>query len=119
VLNLTDGRPTTDPRPQAKSLCNLGSNDGKVLLFNLHLSEQNDPPIEFPANEDQLPDKFARFLFRMSSILPPKCVDAGRATGLHVEPQSRGFVFNADFVSMHKFLDFGTKTQSVSSGNLT
>jgi hypothetical protein len=115
ILNLTDGKPTTDPRPQAKTLCSMESRDGKVLLFNVHLSDQNDAPIEFPAREDQLTDKFARFLFRLSSILPPKCVEAARATGLHVEPQSRGFVFNADFVSMHKFLEFGTKTQQVNS----
>lgn len=116
VINLTDGMPSAEPRPQARALCELQSQDGRVLLFNVHLSEQAAAPVEFPSREDGLPDNFAKLLFRISSVLPPKYVGMARAAGMPVEDQSRGFVFNADFVAVHKFLDFGTKTQQTNPG---
>jgi hypothetical protein len=115
VINITDGQPTDgDPQPAARGLQALASSDGKVLLFNAHLSDKRDRPIEFPAEESGLPDDFARLLFRLSSELPPKLLDAARTEGFPVKPQSRGFVFNADLVSVIRFLDIGTRVaQSV------
>ena len=85
-----------------------------MLLFNAHLSDKQNRPIEFPADEAGLPDDFAKLLFRMSSELPPKLLDAAKADGFPVGPQSRGFVFNADLVSVIRFLDIGTRVaQSV------
>ena len=79
VINITDGQPTDgDPREAAKELRALASKDGNVLLFNAHLSDKQNRPIEFPRTECDLPDDFARLLFRMSSELPPKLVDAAR-----------------------------------------
>ncbi len=110
VLNITDGQPTDgDPRAAAKELCGLASTDGNVLLFNAHLSEKQNRPIEFPEVEAGLPDDFAKLLFRMSSVLPPKLLDAAKADGFPVGPQSRGFVFNADLVAVIRFLDIGTR----------
>ena len=54
-------------------------------------------------------DSFARLLFRMSSPLPPKLLDAARADGFDLVPGTRGFVFNADLVGVIRFLDIGTK----------
>jgi hypothetical protein len=79
-----------------------------VLLFNAHLSDKLNRPIEFPATEAGLPDQYARCLFQMSSELPPKLVEAARAGGLAVAPKARGFVFNADLVAVIRFLDIGT-----------
>jgi len=115
VINITDGQPTDgDPREAAKSIRALASQDGAVLLFNAHISDKQNRPIEFPAEEGMLPDDFARLLFRMSSELPPKLLDAAKADGFAVGPQSRGFVFNADLVAVIRFLDIGTRVaQSV------
>jgi hypothetical protein len=110
VINITDGHPTDgDPRDAAKQLRGLASNDGNVLLFNAHLSDKQMRPIEFPNSESGLPDDYARLLFRMSSELPPKMLDAAKMAGLAVSPQSRGFVFNADLVAVIRFLDIGTR----------
>ena len=110
VINITDGMPTDgNPLEAAKELRTLATNDGNVLLFNAHLSEKKLHPIEFPANEDGFPDDFARLLFRMSSVLPPKLLEAALADGHKVKDGSRGFVFNADLVSIIRFLDLGTK----------
>jgi hypothetical protein len=115
VLNITDGKPSDgDPRDPAKELRGLASKDGNVLLFNAHLSDKQNRPIEFPGDEAGLPDDFAKLLFRMSSPLPPKLLDAAKTDGFAVGPDSRGFVFNADLVAVIRFLDIGTRVaQSV------
>jgi hypothetical protein len=115
VINITDGHPTDgDPREAAKELRALTSLDGNVLLFNAHLSDKLNSPIEFPADESGLPDDYAKLLFRMSSELPPKLMEAAKSSGLAVGPKSRGFVFNADLVAVIRFLDIGTRVaQSV------
>lgn len=108
IINISDGMANTDPRPAAKAVCSLSSSDGPVLLFNAHISDKPDPPIEFPDRESDLPDKFAKLLFRMSSVLPPPFVKAARADEFPATAESRGFVFNADLVSMIRFLNIGT-----------
>ncbi len=119
VLNISDGMANQDPTPQAREVMQLASADGNVLLFNAHLSEKTARPIEFPASEAELPDKFAKLLFRMSSVLPAPFVSAARAEDYPVTEQSRGFVFNADLVAVIKFLEIGTqvaKNKSTTSG---
>jgi hypothetical protein len=110
VLNLTDGEADADPEPVAASLRGLATEDGNVLLFNLHISSRNDPPIHFPASEGNLGDDYAKTLFRMSSVLPAMTQDVARKQGFQVSETSRGFVFNADPVSVVQFLDIGTRT---------
>jgi hypothetical protein len=110
VINITDGQPSDgDPQQAASDLCALRSTDGNVLLFNAHLSDKQNRPVEFPESESGLPDEYARRLFRMSSPLPPTLVEAARAGGVAVGAQARGFVFNADLVAVIRFLDVGTR----------
>jgi hypothetical protein len=110
VINITDGMSTDgDPRPPAQALQSLASSDGPVLLFNAHLSAAPVTPIEFPLTEAALRDNFARLLFRMSSPLPPRLLEAARAEKFPVLEGARGFVFNADLVSVIRFLDIGTR----------
>jgi hypothetical protein len=110
VINITDGQPTDgNPLEPARELRELASQDGNVLLFNAHLSEKQSRPIEFPSSPTSLPDEFAELLFRMSSELPPKLLEAARADGFAAGPQARGFVFNADVVAIIRFLDIGTR----------
>jgi len=110
VVNITDGAATDgNPEPVANNLRNLASTDGNVLLLNAHLSSKELRRIEYPDREEGLPDNYARLLFRMSSVLPPKLLAAARADGFVVTPASRGFVFNADMVAIVRFLDIGTQ----------
>ncbi|GIW91337.1 MAG: hypothetical protein KatS3mg109_1769 [Pirellulaceae bacterium] len=110
VINITDGEATDgDPRGPADALRRLSSNDGEVLLFNLHLSSQRAAPIEFPDSEDGLPDQFARLLFRISSPLPAYMRSIAQQEGYRVSEETRGFVFNADMVAVIRFLDIGTR----------
>lgn len=113
VLNITDGDATDgDPEAPASSVRMLGTSDGEVLLFNLHVSAVAAPALQFPDEASGLPDDFARRLFRMSSELPPPTVATARGMGLPVSPRSRGFVFNADVVSVVQFLEIGTRVDT-------
>lgn len=110
VINISDGK-STDGNPElpASKLRNLTTSDGNVLIFNAHLSSKEARPIEFPSQESELPDPEALILFKMSSILPPKLRDAAKSEGFRVNDSTRGFVFNADLVSVIRFLDIGTR----------
>jgi hypothetical protein len=110
VFNITDGEATDgDPAQHAACLRDLATSDGGTLLFNIHLSGQRGKPVEFADCESDLPDKYARLLFGMSSVLPPHLQDEAKAEGYRVSEATRGFVFNADAVSVIRFLDIGTR----------
>jgi hypothetical protein len=110
VINLSDGESTDgDPEPAAAKLRALSSEDGEVLLFNVHISSRPGTPLEFPDDEASLPDPSSRRLFRMSSPLPPPMWGPARQAGVEVNANTRGFVFNADLASVVRFLDIGTR----------
>lgn len=114
VLNITDGEATDgDPSPDADQLRALATSDGNALLYNAHISSNPATPVEYPDSEEGLADQFARLLFRMSSALPAHVVNAGRQEGLPVSDASRGFVFNADMVTLIRFLDIGTRASQL------
>ena len=110
VINISDGKATDgNPEVPASKLQNLSTADGNVLIFNAHLSSQATRPIEFPSSEAELPDPDALMLFKISSVLPPKLRAAAQGEGFRVNENTRGFVFNADLVSVLRFLDIGTR----------
>nr|CAA9257780.1 hypothetical protein AVDCRST_MAG63-2266 [uncultured Armatimonadetes bacterium] len=111
VINISDGEPTDgDPSRAAAALKEVGTNDGKVLFFNIHISSSSKRPVEFPDSQMGLADEFAQRLFEMSSVLPPRLVDEARKEGFAVSEKSRGFAFNADLRALVQFLDIGTRT---------
>lgn len=110
VVNITDGEASDgDPEGPASRVRSLSSADGKLLLFNLHLSSRSEAPVEFPENEDALPDSFSKRLFRMSSRLPAPMHAAAVQAGLQISSETRGFVFNADLAAVIRFLNIGTR----------
>lgn len=114
VINITDGESTDgEPTAPAEKLKALATDDGNALLFNVHLSSQRATPIEFPDDATQLPDKYAQLLFDISSPLPSHMRSAAAAEGYAVTDGSRGFVFNADIVSVIRFLDIGTRPSNL------
>ncbi len=114
VLNLTDGESTDgDPSNAADALRALSSTDGQVLLLNAHLSSSSAPPMLFPSSDTTLPDQFAKLLYRMSSDLTPAMRAAASAEGLASGESARGFAFNADLLSVIKFLDIGTRASNL------
>jgi hypothetical protein len=114
VINITDGESTDgDPTQPAETLKSLASQDGNLLLFNVHLSSQRAAPVEFPSETAGLPDKYAQLLFSISSPLPDYMRAVASQEGYAVGDGTRGFVFNADMVSVIRFLDIGTRPSNL------
>ncbi|MCG6552735.1 MAG: VWA domain-containing protein [Candidatus Magnetominusculus sp. LBB02] len=110
VINITDGDSTDgNPIPYAMDLYRLGTNNGNALFFNIHISSQKAVPILYPDKEAPLPDQLGKSLFEMSSMLPEPMMQAAQKEGFNVAANSRGFGFNADLVSLIKFIDIGTR----------
>jgi hypothetical protein len=110
ALNLTDGEANDgDPVEHAQQLRQLRTDDGGVLLFNLHISDAGGSPITFPADASVLPNVYARSLFEMSSELPPHMCAYAAQKHYDIKEGSRGFVYNSDIVSVVQFLDIGTR----------
>lgn len=110
VLHITDGESTDgDPEQLASQLKKIQTDDGPVLIFNLHVSTSGASPVEFPASETTLPDAYSKLLFRMSSQLPEHLIRFAQERGFKVGMESRGFMFNADAVQIVDFFDIGTR----------
>ena len=113
IFNITDGMSTDgDPSALAAALRDLGTNDGKVLMANIHLSATSPFPVRYPASADDLPpnDPYARLLWEMSSPLLPQWVEQlTDLTGLELTQDNRCFVFNAGLEDMIQLLEIGTK----------
>jgi hypothetical protein len=111
VFNITDGQPDSPAEAEAAAerLRRLETSDGQVLLFNCHISETAHGSVTLPASDVGLPDETARLLYRMSSTLPAPMVARARPLGYEVAANARGFVYNADPVSLIQLLDIGTR----------
>lgn len=115
VINVTDGEATDgDPLETARRLTSYATDDGEVLLFNVHLSSSDEPAVELPDAATELPhDEYALQLFQMSSPLPFSMRAAAEQEGYRVNLDTRGFVFNADPVSLVRFLEVGTRPSNL------
>ncbi len=116
VLNVTDGEATDgDPLRFAQQLRSFATDDGEVLLFNVHLSDSEEPAVELPSSREELPrdDEYAEVLYQMSSLLPFSMRAAAEQEGYTVDLDTRGFVFNADPVALVRFLEIGTRPSNL------
>lgn len=110
VLHVSDGESTDgEPVELAQQLQQIGTQDGSVLLFNLHVSTAGGDPIRFPVSDAGLPDTNSRLLFRMSSPLPPHLHNVAKEKGIHATMESRGFIYNGEISEIVDFFDIGTR----------
>ena len=114
VINVSDGAASDgDPEGLAQRIAVLQTSDGNALLFNIHLSDVEALPIQYPDDEERLPqDDYARAMFRMSSLLPESSRNQAASLDLPVNENSRGYVFNANMQALVQFLDIGTRAAS-------
>lgn len=114
ILHITDGESTDgDPEELARSLTQIQTSDGPALMFNLHVSCSGATPIRFPNSENELPDQFAKLLFRMSSQLPEHSIDYVTGKGYKVDRESKAFMFNAEAPEIVDFFDIGTRSSQL------
>jgi len=107
VVNITDGTATDgNPLIPAEELKNLKSTEGNVLLYNIHLSSRSATAIIFPNSETNLPTQCAHLLYSMSSpLIDYQITYANKAHGMNLDKNSRGFVYNADPVTVFLPMD--------------
>lgn len=114
VLHVTDGESGDgEPEEIASNLAQLRTNDGPVVVMNIHVSSLGSDTVKFPGSESGLPDNYAKLLFRMSSPLPAGLAAAAKDKGYNVSPESRGYVFNADAGEIVDFFDIGTRASQL------
>ncbi len=114
VIHITDGEPTDDddPQPAAAQLRALTTQDGALLLYNFHLSEEAGPSVMFPTREEDLQFERSKLLFRMSSELPELARrTAASKLGIDIPPGARGMAFNTQKATdLLKLIKTGTPT---------
>jgi len=111
VLHITDGESTDgDPEQVASMLQQISTNNGGVLLYNIHVSNLSMEPIKYPSTDSVLPNEHAKLLFRMSSSFPEHIRKyAQDAHGIALSPESKAMVFNAEAEELVKFMDIGSR----------
>lgn len=114
VLHITDGESTDgNPEQVAELLKQINTDDGNVLVFNLHVSTLEDKSISFPSSESGLPDAYSQMLFRMSSVFPEYVMQFAKEKHYDVDNESRGFIFNAEAADIVDFFDIGTRASQL------
>jgi hypothetical protein len=118
VIQITDGESTDgDPTNAMRALKDLASQDGNVLVFNVHISSDpnaNATSIAFPDSSEQLPNAPAKMLFEGSSVLTPFMRSSANSQhGFSLSDGARGFVLNGDMVLVVQALDIGTRPSNL------
>ena len=117
VIHITDGEFNHASKEgvvqKANELKSMFTNDGNVILFNIHFTADLDAEsVACPITKDELGgDHYAETLFELSSLLPERynadisrCLNDSRP-GRHV-----AMGMNADATTLIKLMDIGTPT---------
>lgn len=116
IFNITDGEASDGSEKElleiARDIRSLSTNDGNVLLVNIHLgSGTEDRPVIFACDPGELPDsKYARMLYDMSSVLPENI--SGEITGKH-SAECRAVGFNAAITDLVNIMNIGSVSVNV------
>lgn len=114
VVHVTDGQSTDgDPEDIAEAIKGISTNDGEVLLFNLHVDNEAGDEILFPSSEDELPDEYGKLLFRMSSPFPEHLASVAQGMGYDVSGDSRFFAYKAGMDFIGHFFEIGTRASQL------
>ncbi len=119
VFNITDGAAnqpglTIDA---AEKTMNIQTEDGNVLVFNVHIAGGRNNEVIFPHNPAPFADDIlAEFLFAISSVLPEPLRREAKSQGFDPQPDARCFGYNVCEVKLIQMLKFGTLHRLGSGG---
>jgi hypothetical protein len=115
VLHLTDGEPTDgDPIPMSEALREISTDDGSVILANIHISPGGAGNVAYPDDIGKVGgDVNAMRLFAMSSNLPPMMITEAERHGFDVNDRSRMYVYGAGEEAIIQFFDIGTRPSAL------
>ena len=117
IINITDGEFNGATKEyvlqQANELKSMFTNDGNVILFNIHISANKAVCVTCPASKDEVSfSSLATTMYEMSSLLPMRYSD--RIADLRVDgtPNNRytAMSINADMSTFIQLMDIGTPT---------
>ena len=117
IINITDGWFNGASKDyvlqQANELKSMFTNDGNVILFNIHITDEDTiESIACPIMKEELNnDVYAEMLFDMSSLLPERYnADISRCLNDNRDGRHRAMGVNADATTLIKLMDIGTPT---------
>ncbi|MGP6220820.1 VWA domain-containing protein [Caldiplasma sukawensis] len=113
LINISDGGASDgDPTKIAEDIMKLSTNDGNVMIWNCHLSENSsEKKIIFPVDvaEVKSADKHSEQMFNMSTVIPESMMAIAREEYSDVRNGSRAYAYNASLEDLIKLLDIGTR----------
>jgi len=118
IINITDGafNGIANPREVNTQLANelkaLFTNDGNVLLWNIHITPDNQEQILLPISKIELnEDKYSEWLYDMSSLLPSRYnIPIGDLRGDAENTRHVAMATNTDLSTLIQLMDIGTPT---------
>ncbi len=98
-----------NPQMAVEKLLALGTEAGKVLLFQGHVAARAAASASlYPSTYLYLTVGSARDVFRRTSPLPPQLIEALKEVKVDVGPNARGMVYNAKIIDVIRLLGLVT-----------
>jgi len=115
VINITDGEVTDGTIQEMINSGNaikaLSTNDGNVLLFNVHISSSSTQVVLFPKSAREIPsDEYSQALFEISSPLTDFMIDKAKRISEKYHSLECGckcYGYDTDFEQFVAFLQIG------------
>lgn len=117
IINITDGEFNGASKEhvlqQANELKSMFTNDGNVILFNIHISANKGMSVTCPADKKEVSSNvLATTLYELSSLLPERYSDRIADLRNDTIPSNRytAMSVNADMSTLIQLMDIGTPT---------
>ena len=116
IINITDGQFNHATKEsilqQANELKSMFTNDGNVILFNIHISADQGISLSFPTEKSELNgNAYAETLFEMSSLLPLRYnSEIAKMRSGSPDKRHSAMAVNTDGATLIKIMDIGTPT---------
>ena len=117
IINITDGEFNGATKEyvlqQANELKSMFTNNGNVILFNIHISANKAVCVTCPASKDEVSfSSLATTMYEMSSLLPMRYSDRIADLRKDGTPNNRyrAMSINADMSTLIQLMDIGTPT---------
>ncbi|MBP3680227.1 MAG: DUF4433 domain-containing protein, partial [Bacteroidaceae bacterium] len=117
IINITDGEfngaTKEEVLQEANELKSMFTNDGNVILFNIHISANKGLSLSCPLSKDELKgNSYATTLFEMSSLLPLRynAPISNIRKDSDMDARHVAMAVNADMSTLIQLMDIGTPT---------
>lgn len=116
IIHITDGQyngaSKDEVQQKANELKSMFTNDGNVLLFNIHITPNEELAQTFPKSKEELGEnRYAKNLFDLSSLLPLRYNDEiCKIKETDLDVRHSAMAVNADMSMLIKLMDIGTPT---------